>query len=250
MESDPTPPRISLRVVFRGGRIWFSELVGILFVAAALMCLSACGAVVLVNESAIRGNARTISRLKTERIVLTHTLDEWREKATMSAVLTEFVKNRLPRQNINMLVDLVYKNSTTYGYDPLLVLAVIHVESFFETEALGQYKGGTYSGALGLMQLMFETAQEVAGDLGMTLESVEDVFVPEVNIALGVAYLTRLIAQFKSLRLGILAYNQGPAVVAKSISRKSPLSATYYNKVLRSYYRLKQMRDRSREPDA
>jgi soluble lytic murein transglycosylase-like protein len=140
-----------------------------------------------------------------------------------------------------MLIEQVHQNSRAYGYDPRLVLAVIHVESVFDADALGRYKDGNYSGAMGLMQLKFETAQEVARDLEISLESIDDLFIPEINIALGVAYLTRLIAKFNSLKLGILAYNQGPGIILESISGKRPLSVRYYNKVLKSYYMMKHM---------
>ena len=56
---------------------------------------------------------------------------------------------------------------------------------------------------------------------------------------LGVGYLTRLIAQFHSFKLGLLAYNQGPGVVMDHLSTKTPLSINYYNRVLNCYYQLK-----------
>jgi len=245
MPTQDSIPRLSLRIAFRRNQIWFSELVGILFIAAALLCLTAFGAATLVNEWRITSNNRAISQLKSQRIVLERRLSEWRKKDQMSATLGEFAKGRLPRQTINLLVDLVYQSSLAYGYDPLLMLAVIHVESVFEPEALGRYRDGNFSGALGLMQIKFETAQEVARDLGISLESRQELLNPEINVALGVAYLTRLIAKFNSLKLGILAYNQGPGIIVESIAGKRPLSTRYYHKVLRSYYRLRQTYQRS-----
>jgi soluble lytic murein transglycosylase len=97
------------------------------------------------------------------------------------------------------------------------------------------------------MQLKFSTAQGVAAELGIPLKSPEDLFVPEVNIALGVAYLTQLIAMFKDLKLGILAYNQGPGTIMESLAGKRPLSISYYDKVLKTYYRLKRTYEARKE---
>ncbi|MBD3391770.1 MAG: transglycosylase SLT domain-containing protein [Chitinivibrionales bacterium] len=250
MPATDFPDRLSFRIVFRRNQIWFSELVGILFVGIILLCLSGFGIVALTNRSAIDRNNALLWRMKLTSAARQAELARWREKELIHETLSEFVKERLPRQTINMLVDLVYENSRTYGYDPLLVLAVIHVESVFEPEALGRYRSGKYSGAFGLMQLKFETAKEVAGDLGLSLETLDDLFEPELNVALGVAYLTRLIAQFNSLKLGILAYNQGPGVIAKSLQHNRPLSVRYYDKVLRSFYALKRMHERKHGEDA
>jgi hypothetical protein len=239
--TDETLGTFTLGITYRRKHIWLSELAGGIFVGITLFCISGFGAVVFVNEHRIHVNNRTISRLATERILLSQALEELREQEMISFTLTEFGRGRLSRQTINMLVDLVYRNSRTYGYDPLLVLAVINVESYFETGAMGQFKSGNFSGAMGLMQIKLETAREVARDLGITIEKTEDIFDPEINIALGVGYLTKLIASFKSLKLGILAYNQGPGVIRESISGKRPLSQQYYQKVLQNYFKLKEM---------
>jgi soluble lytic murein transglycosylase-like protein len=139
------------------------------------------------------------------------------------------------------LVELVYQNSMLYGYDPLLVLAVINVESIFDPGARGRYLNGAQSGALGLMQLKFETAQEMARSLNIPLTNKKDLLRPDVNIALGIAYLTRCISMFKSFKLGLMAYNQGPAAIYQNLSEKKPLSIAYYNKVLKSYYTFREL---------
>ena len=89
------------------------------------------------------------------------------------------------------------------------------------------------------MQLKPATAQEVAKQLGMDSLSKEDLFKPEINVVLGAAYLTRMISSFKSFKLGLLAYNQGPTHIRKQLSRNKPLSVHYYRKVLKTYFMLK-----------
>lgn len=234
-------PSAAFRVVARRGHFWASELLGIAVVGLMLCGLTTLGTVGVVNESAIRRNGRLLSRLKTEQVILSHTLEGLRQRKRIVTVLDTFSNGRLSEDILCPLAELVWRNSATFGYDPFLVLSVIHVESVFDPQALGRYRSGEPSGALGLMQLKFETAREVAGMLGIKLTGPDDLFKPEVNIPLGVAYLTQVISRFKSLKLGILAYNQGPGTVHSIVERNRPLSIRYYDKVLATYYRLKSM---------
>jgi hypothetical protein len=83
--------------------------------------------------------------------------------------------------------------------DPKLVRAVIERESGFRPCAVSP------KGAQGLMQLMPETAGELA---------VEDVFDPRQNIQAGTQYLKRLVEKYGGdLRRALAAFNAGPAVV-------------------------------------
>ncbi|HAJ80784.1 MAG TPA: hypothetical protein DCO75_13560 [Fibrobacteres bacterium] len=63
-------------------------------------------------------------------------------------------------------------------------------------------------------------------------------------MAIGVAYLTKLITSFKSFKLGLLAYNQGPSAIKEYLHGNQQLSIDYYNKVLRRYYILKKHVDK------
>jgi soluble lytic murein transglycosylase-like protein len=157
----------------------------------------------------------------------------------IAEALKSFKGGRMPGRTCIQLANLVYASSSAFGYDPFLLLAVIHVESVFRLGAVGQYRNGDESGAFGLMQIKFETAQGIAKSLGIRVTTINDLFKPEVNLALGVGYLTQLIAQFRSFKLGLLAYNQGPAVIRSHLSNQTPLSIDYYTRVLRSYYLLK-----------
>jgi soluble lytic murein transglycosylase-like protein len=169
-------------------------------------------------------------------------------KLVIAEALASFKGGRVPASTCAQLAGQVYESSTTYGYDPYLLLAVIHVESQFSSKAMGQYKNGDYSGAFGLMQLKFETAQIIGRNLGISVNTIHDLFKPEVNLALGVAYLTQLIAQFHSFKLGLLAYNQGPGVIQEYLSTQTPLPMSYYTRVLKSYYLLKKSAKAPVEP--
>ncbi|MBD3315396.1 MAG: transglycosylase SLT domain-containing protein, partial [Chitinivibrionales bacterium] len=185
-------------ILLHRGKIWLSELAVIVAMTLIVTVLVILVGVAATNERRIRNNSEAVATLRSAGIVAEHRLTELREKWIISTTLESFVRGRLPESTLFLLTELVYRNSRRYGYDPFLVLAVIHVESVFDPEALGRYRSGKFSGAFGLMQLKFETAQEVAADLGIPLLRKEDLFIPEINVALGTAYLTRLIARFES----------------------------------------------------
>jgi len=71
------------------------------------------------------------------------------------------------------------------------------------------------AGAVGLMQLMPETARRTAAKNGIPYGGVGDLDNPQTNMALGSAYITGLIQNFGNcLPLAIAAYNAGPTNVA------------------------------------
>jgi len=95
-----------------------------------------------------------------------------------------------------------------HGVDWALIAAVIQVESGFSPQVVSK------KGAVGLMQIMPETAQWVGARLGEQVDR-EDLLDPEVNIHLGTYYLRYLLDRFASEELALAAYNGGPANVAR-----------------------------------
>lgn len=102
---------------------------------------------------------------------------------------------------------LLLHASRQHGVSPYLVAAVIFTESRFRPEAR------SHAGAAGLMQLMPETAREVAEKLGLPEPRPEDLQDPELNITLGVAYLKYLSGRFPNPEMVLAAYNAGPTIV-------------------------------------
>lgn len=103
--------------------------------------------------------------------------------------------------------------ATEYEIDPLLVYAIIKSESNFDEDAVSN------KGACGLMQLMDETAKEVAQNTVIEYETGKTLYNPEQNIALGIAYFKDLQNYFKNDGLALAAYNAGIGNVNKWIKQ-------------------------------
>lgn len=102
-------------------------------------------------------------------------------------------------------------SSRNHRVDPFLVRGVIHQESMFDTKALSR------AGARGLMQLMPETGRRLALSLEEQKPFVPDLlFDPEVNIKLGVRYLSELLKNTGDNPAHVLiSYNAGPDILKK-----------------------------------
>ena len=97
--------------------------------------------------------------------------------------------------------DIINTACDRHGIDPSLVLALVKVESDFNPDALSR------KGAMGLMQLMPQTAVEM---------NVRNTFNPHENIDGGVKYLRYLIDRYEgNLSLALAAYNSGETAVKK-----------------------------------
>lgn len=99
-----------------------------------------------------------------------------------------------------------------HNLDPLLVQAIIRVESRYNPSARSS------KGALGLMQLMPDTARWISGHTGESLADDRSLFDPDVNVRLGTAYLRELIDEYGGgLVPAMAAYNAGRGNVDKWI---------------------------------
>jgi len=100
--------------------------------------------------------------------------------------------------------EAVQASAKEFGIDPLLIWAVMRVESRYDPNAV------SIAGARGLMQIIPATQEWIAQQLGLQL-GPGDIYVPEHNIRLGAWYLHYLLNEFDGdLVLAIPAYNAGP----------------------------------------
>ena len=119
---------------------------------------------------------------------------------------------------------MVNRVARTYGLESALLHAVISVESRYSPKAVSK------AGAIGLMQLMPETARRYG---------VADPLDPLQNLRGGARYLRYLLKKYNNDRnLALAAYNAGEASVAKYGNQIPPYPETteYVPRVM-GYYR-------------
>ena len=135
------------------------------------------------------------------------------------------------------------KGQGVNGVDPYLVAAIIREESQYDPQAVSRV------GAIGLMQVMPATANNVVQRLGLPSVGRDDLFDQETNIQIGVHYVQQLLEQFSgNIALTIASYNAGPVVVGSWVALHPgrsqdefieliPYQETrqYVKRVLRSY---------------
>jgi soluble lytic murein transglycosylase len=129
------------------------------------------------------------------------------------------------------------------GVDPYLIAAIIREESQYDVKAVSRV------GAIGLMQVMPATANNVAQRVGLPAVRREDLFDQETNIRIGVRYVEQLMEQFSgNVVYTIASYNAGPLAVGNWIAQNRgqgqdefveliPYQETrqYVKRVLRAY---------------
>jgi soluble lytic murein transglycosylase len=98
---------------------------------------------------------------------------------------------------------IVRGHARNYDLDPALLAAVIYQESKFKADAKSS------SGAIGLMQLLPDTAKGIALHTGGSRFEVSDLYDPEINVRYGAWYLRHLLRKYHDERTALAAYNAG-----------------------------------------
>lgn len=131
----------------------------------------------------------------------------------------------LRTEKLSVLSPHINAASLKTGLEPALIAAVIMVESGAVHEAVSN------KGALGLMQLMPETAREL---------ELDEPFDPAANILAGSTYLKQQLKRFGRVDLALAAYNAGPQAVlrAQGIPHFAETQG-FVRKVLTTYAQLK-----------
>lgn len=133
------------------------------------------------------------------------------------------------------LSDVIRTHSQEHGVDPLLVKAIISVESGWNPSARSS------SGAQGLMQLMPDTAARLG---------VSDPYDPVQNIRGGVKYLGQMMRRFSHLNWServtqaLASYNAGPGAIRDvGDYRRIPKTRRYIDKVMKAYEEIRNRKD-------
>jgi soluble lytic murein transglycosylase-like protein len=152
--------------------------------------------------------------------------------AVRAHLATYQARTGLTDAEVEKLAQTVVVEARRYHFDPALVLAVIHVESRFDTYAVSP------KDALGLMQLLPSTGEELAPIVGVEWHGPQTLFDPVANVRLGVAYLRQLTDRYNgSVRTALVAYNWGPGRIDQFVRAGDPLPSEYSQLVLAAYDR-------------
>ena len=128
-----------------------------------------------------------------------------------------YVESTEPSWYVRLRYPLEYEHivrghAEQYDLDAALLAAVIYRESEFDADARSS------SGAIGLMQLLPDTAEGIAQLTGGGRFEVDDLYDPEINVRYGSFYLRRLLRKYGDERLALAAYNAGQANVDEWIA--------------------------------
>jgi soluble lytic murein transglycosylase len=122
-------------------------------------------------------------------------------------------------------------SAKAHDLDPALLASVVYVESRFDPDAHSD------AGAVGLMQLLPETAEGIALRTGGTSFVVDDLRDPDLNIRYGSWYLDHLLERYGSVDSALAAYQAGQGNVdrwlASSAGIRFPETRAYVSEVER-----------------
>lgn len=137
--------------------------------------------------------------------------------------------------------EFIAASSKELGVDPYLIAAIINAESGYDATQVSR------AGAVGLMQVMPETAAEVAREWSLhSLSDAQMLLSPEVNIDIGTRHLATLLARYSETGVALAAYNAGEGSVDRWIGESGesgvleaayPETQRYVERVLREQNR-------------
>jgi len=185
-------------------------------------------------------------KFELERADLNRRIAELEERLKVLDVIKDFSEGAMNENDQAKLADAVFSESRRFGYDPLMIVAIIVTESDFRPDAKSEV------GATGLMQLMPFVGKDLAEQVvdkspnlwdnsrPMEWTGQKTLLDPIQNVRLGVLHLSTLILKFGNVRDGIRAYNSGPTRVKNRISAGQRLPKEYMQRVLKLYDELRE----------
>ena len=208
-----------------------------------LRCGTACARVTLIAILFIPGLLTvTIFSQKAEKPGVPQVVDRAIKAPKELVKIYSIVKSHRPDVSDSeawKIAEVILEQSSKHSFDPMLVLAMIQVESGF------QYAVISPSGARGLMQLLPDVAKALLEEISPAHDAKSRPFKPEslddpvLNIKLGVYYLHDLKKSFRTLNLALIAYNLGPTEIRNRLENKIEFSDEYSTAVLTAYQNYK-----------
>jgi soluble lytic murein transglycosylase-like protein len=148
--------------------------------------------------------------------------------AQLEAYLERYAMG-LTRAEIAAVARTILVETKRHDINPRLVLAVMYVESRFYNFAVSEAE------AMGLMQIMPATGEELAARLEIPWRGPQTLFDPVANVRMGIAYLRELSSRYDHLPTVLAAYNWGPGRIDRRLRRGSPVPQQYSRLVLEAY---------------
>jgi soluble lytic murein transglycosylase-like protein len=141
------------------------------------------------------------------------------------------------------LAEVILAESSKYKLDPILILAVIDVESKFQFGAVSP------AGARGIMQIMPSTGKFLVKSVRALAKEIKvEQFMPEhlddpiVNIKLGTYYLHDLRKSFRNVNNALIAYNLGPTELRIRMENQIEYNGEYADAVFAAYQKFKKIK--------
>jgi len=154
-------------------------------------------------EEALAGARSRLEQL--EAAGAAQEIRDWQEATRLGLDRALSVRGALWGDDRRRVLAAMVREARRQGLDPVMVAAVIEIESGFDPFAVSP------AGAYGLMQLMPPTAQELFTGKGSLKRG--HLFNPVLNIELGTAYIAQLLRRFDGdLHRALIGYNAGPSV--------------------------------------
>lgn len=137
--------------------------------------------------------------------------------------LTSFSKANLYKEYPALYRNELIRYAKSKGIDPRFVLAIMKQESSFKATAKSP------AAARGLLQLVLDTALKYNKQAGFPNMKEDDLYKPEVNIAIGTYYIAELKKEFGGLYEAVAAsYNGGEDNALRWLNRSNPKEAAIF----------------------
>jgi len=198
---------------------------------------SHCAVLPLLAGVLVLGAARVEGVVARKPLALPH-VEVAAEAVPDLALIDSVLAKRAPELGLTLRSQVgraIAEEARRAGYDPLLVLALIDVESEFDEGAISA------RGARGLMQIRPSTLQFIAEREGLRLSPEEVTADPALCVRLGIRYLRSLQDRFAGdLELALMAYNGGPDRIRQALrSRDLDAFRFYPRRVKRRFVRFR-----------
>jgi soluble lytic murein transglycosylase-like protein len=176
-------------------------------------------------------NNPTNSQIEIQKEVYKNQIDNYRigiEFDSFREILNKYSGTK--KLDKSKLINVILRESEKYGIEPMLVFAIIDIESTFRSWAR------SYKGAKGLMQIRPFVGKAIANELGFPWEGDKTLLDPYTNVQMGIYYFAKLIDAFDNdINTALTAYNYGPTFVKRLLKKQNNIPGGYASRVFNKY---------------